>query len=99
MKSLLAVTAAVAMLAGTAAFAADNAAPNPDAAGKSTNSDGTTGRGGDGASTGAAGTSEAPGKSTNSDGSPGDAANAPGTSVNDGAGSTADQKPASGANR
>ena len=95
MKSLIAATAAIALLA-LPAFAADNAAPNPDAAGKSTNSDGTTGRGADGASTGTAG-SEAPGKSTNSDGSGGTNANAPGTSINDGAGSTADQKPASGA--
>jgi hypothetical protein len=99
MKALLTATAAICMLAGGATFAADNAAPNPDAAGKSTNSDGTTGKGGDGASTGAAGTSEVPGKSTNSDGSPGTAANAPGTSINDGAGSTVDQKPASGTSK
>ena len=97
MKSLLAATAVIALLAAPA-FAADNAPPNPDAAGKSTNSDGTTGRGADGASTGATG-SEAPGKSTNSDGSTGANANAPGTSINDGAGSTADQKPASGASK
>ncbi len=94
MKTFLAATAALVVLAAPA-FAADNAAPNPDAAGKSTNSDGTTGRGAEGASTGTAG-SEAPGKSTNSDGSSGAAADAPGTSINDGGGSTADQKPASG---
>jgi hypothetical protein len=95
MKSLLAAAAAVALLASAPAIAADNAMPNHDAPGKSTNSDGTVGKGADGASTGNAG-SEAPGKSTNSDGSAGSAANAPGTSINDGAGSTEDQQPASG---
>jgi hypothetical protein len=98
MKSLLAAAVAAAMIAGAPAIAADNQMPNHDAPGKSTNSDGTAGTGADGTSTGDAG-SEAPGKSTNSDGSTGAAANAPGTSINDGAGSTEDQKPASGANK
>lgn len=97
MKKLLAATAALALIT-LPAFAADNAAPNPDAAGKSTNSDGTVGKGGDGASTGAVGNDGA-GKSTNSDGSSGAAANAPGTSINDGAGSTSEQKPASGSGK
>jgi hypothetical protein len=99
MKSLLAAAAATALLAAAPAFAADNTMPSHDnAPGKSTNSDSTAGKGADGASTGNAG-SEAPGKSTNSDGSTGAAANAPGTSINDGAGSTEDQQPASGAKK
>ncbi len=97
MKSLLAAAAAIALFAAPA-FAADNATPNPDAAGKSTNSDGTVGKGADGASTGVVGNDGA-GKSTNSDGSTGAAANAPGTSINNGAGSTADQQPASGSGK
>jgi hypothetical protein len=97
MKTLLAATAALALLAAPV-LAADNPAPSPDA-GKSTNSDGTAGKGADGAATGTSGNDAAPGKSTNSDGSTGAAANAPGTSINDGAGSTSDQKPASGADK
>lgn len=95
MKSLLAAAAAVALLA-VPTFAADNAKPNPDVAGKSTNSDGSTGRGADGASTGLPTTGGA-NKNTNSDGSTGAVGANSGTSINDGAGSTADQKPASGA--
>lgn len=80
MKAILAATAALAMLAGTA-VAADNqmksGQPNPDASGKSTNSDGSPGTNASSPGTTINQTENtgtnpsAAGKSTNSDGSSG----------------------------